>query len=57
MNDHPLSRCAASPLKGGGALCWGNPRCGAALAGRPADCAVPVLCAVGDGHILEHWHE
>ena len=40
MNGHPLSRCAASPLKGDGALC-----CGAALAGRPADCGAPTGCA------------
>ena len=52
MNGHPLSRCAAFPLKGDDALC-----CGAALAGRPTDCAMTVLCGAGDAHILEYWHE
>ncbi len=52
MNEHPLSRCAASPLKGGDALC-----CGAALAGHPFYSAASVLSAVGDAYVLESWDE
>lgn len=52
MNGYPLSRCAASPWKGDGALC-----CGAALAGRPAVCAAPVVRVAGNAHALEHCHE
>ncbi len=49
MNGYPC-RCAASPWKGDGALC-----CGAALAGRPAVCAAPVVRVAG--YPLEHCHE
>lgn len=52
MNGYPLSRCAASPWMGDGALC-----CGAALAGRPAVCAAPVVRVAGNAHALEHCHE
>lgn len=47
-NDYPLRRCAPSPLKGDDGLCWGSPRCGAALAGRLLQGAAKVLSAVTD---------